>query len=170
MLDGALQLEPAEWGVMGLGLSTFVLIVVLTRINMRARAQERELMRERASRLIDIDFLDQLASAAPPESVADLFTAMAQDCRGCIDDIREAAKMTEFDRVQEECAALAESCDAFGATGLAAHAQKLKVAIAEREFGDAGRLMVEIDSVADKTFRAITRQLKDSARRRAKAG
>jgi HPt (histidine-containing phosphotransfer) domain-containing protein len=169
MLDGAPQMNAAIWGVIALAIALAIVVVVMARVNLRARGRERKLIVERTRSLVDMDFLDQLASAAPPESIAELFAAMAQDCRGCIDDIREAAKLNDFERVQEECAALAESCDAFGATGLANHARSLRQSIADREFGAAGRLMVELDGISDKTFKATSRLLKDSARRRSRA-
>ena len=157
----------------GLGIETFASLVVATALLLmvvvriwrrRGRSETRELIGED---LVDLDFLDQLASAAPPERVQDLFDAMADDCRRCIQDIRRAAKKSDFDGMNVECHALAESCDAFGALGLAKHARHLGEVALDREFKEMARLLVDIDGTADKTFHQITRSLKSVARRRA---
>lgn len=161
--------DAAIWGSIALSLSLMIVVVVMTRINMRQRERERELLDERARLFVDLEFLDQLTSAAPPESVADLFVAMSQDCRGCMDGIREAAKFGEYERAETECGALAESCDAFGARALALEARQLKLAFKERDLDLASRLMLDINGTADRTFRTTARHLKDGAKRRAKA-
>lgn len=168
-MDGASEFGFVEWSAIGLGLSTLVLVVVLARINLRMRAAERAEASELSARLVDLAFIDQLAAAAPAESVAELFSAMSQDCRACIAEIREAAKVSEFDRMQDECKALADSCEAFGAVGLGGHARALDRALTERNFEEAGRLMVDIGRVADDTFRSITRELKTAGKPRAAA-
>lgn len=162
MIESGSNLGALEWGAIGLGLSAFVLTVVLTRINIRQRIQERLRRRAEARALVDLEFIEQLSSAATAASVAELFDAMAQDCRRSIADIQEAAKMSEFDAMQDECAALAESCEAFGAKALAVKATALRRSIRDRDFSEAGRLMVEIETVADRTFKAISRSLKES--------
>lgn len=161
--------DAAIWGGIALSLSLVIVVVVMTRINIRQRKRERELLDERARIFVDLDFLDQLTSAAPLESVSDLFTAMSEDCRGCIDDIRGAAKYGEYERAETECGSLADSCDAFGARALAIEARQLKLAFKDRDFDLASRLMADINGTADRTFRATARHLKDDARRRAKA-
>lgn len=169
MSEGITVEQAAVWGSIALSLSAIIVVVVMTKINMRQRMRERELLAERARLIIDIDFLDQLTSAAPADSVADLFAAMSQDCRGCIDDIRDAAKYGEFERAETEASALAESCEAFGARALAAEARKLKHAFKDRDFDLASRLMYELSDIADKTFKTTARHLKDAAKRREKA-
>jgi len=169
MDDGISAEDAAIWGGIALSLSLFIVVVVMTRINIRQRRRERQLLDERARLFVDLDFLDQLSSAAPADSVADLFAAMSQDCHGCIDDIREAAKYGEFERAEAECGALAESCDAFGARALAIEARQLKLAFKERNFDLASRLMLDMNGTADRTFKTTARHLKDGAKRRAKA-
>ncbi len=171
MIEEIPWLDGASTGILALGaIVTAVLVgvIVLARIYLRARRETHGLKTDAGEALVDLKFIDQLASAAPPDRVAELFVAMAQDCRTCVDDIRAAAKASDFDRVQEECAALADSCDAFGAKGMASFARALETAIDDRDFGAAGRMMVEIDTVAERTFKAINYRLKGGARSRAK--
>lgn len=117
--------------------------------------------------LLDLEFLDQLASAATPERVAELFTAMEQDCRGLIANMRQAAKMYDYGAVQEECVALAESCDAFGAIALAQMARNLYRALEDEAFRDADRKIAEMDKTTNRTFDAISSHLRLKGRRRA---
>jgi len=172
MTESLPWLEGASPGIMALGalcLAGLVFAIVVARIYLRARRETIELKTDTGKALVDLEFIDQLAAAAPADRVTELFTAMAQDCRACIDDIRGAAKLSDFDRVQEECASLADSCEAFGAKGLAGHARRLKTAVQDHDFNSAGRLIVEIDGVADQTFRAINYRIKRSSRGRARA-
>jgi len=155
-------------GVIGLGVGAVVAMFVLVRIVIRARQSSIDMRADGGDALVDLDFIDQLAAAAPPDRVSELFSAMADDCRACIDEIRRSAKQSDFDRIQEECASLADSCDAFGAKGLAGHARALKIAVQDRSYKDAGRLIVEIDQVVERTFRLITQRLKKVGRRRHK--
>ncbi len=171
--DESLGLLDPIPGAAGLGVETLapfivatalVLIVVVRLVRRRGGATTREVV---GAELLDADFIDQLASAAPADRVLDLFDAMADDCRRCIQDIRRAAKESDFDQMSVECQVLAESCDAFGALGLARHARRLGEAAVNREFKDAGRLLVDIEGTADRTFHTIHRFLKGGARRRA---
>ena len=75
----------------------------------------------------------------------------------------------EFERAETECGALAESCDAFGARALGTEARQLKLAVKERDFDLASRLMLDINSTAERTFRTTARHLKDGVKRRARA-
>lgn len=171
--DESLGLLDPIPGAAGLGVETIaplvvavalLLIVIVRLLHRRGGATTREAV---GVELLDADFIDQLASAAPADRVLELFDAMADDCRRCIQDIRRAAKESNFDQMSVECQILAESCEAFGALGLARHARRLGEASINREFKAAGRLLVDIDGTADRTFHMIHKFLKSGARRRA---
>lgn len=139
------------------GLVSGLLAIVFARSIIQTRKDlARRRRAQRAANFLDVEFLDGLASAAPPARIAALLKAMMEDCRNRIGDIRDAAKAGDLFRLQEESAALAESCEAFGAEALAAEARALIVAVRDQAFDQAARTLLEIDTVAQLTFGSLS--------------
>ena len=150
--------------VMCVGLTAILFAMVLARGVFTMRRNRRSILAEQpAGAVLDISFLENLARATPPQRMGALMYAMVRDCRGRILDIREAARAGDLDRLQSESSALAHSCDAFGATGLAHHARGLFFAVRDQAFDDAGRYIVELDAIAQMTFEALERRAPDYA-------
>lgn len=160
----------------GAGMFALFCLIAVVRmcLNHRARravkAEKRDAAEpeapEAAHGLLDIEFLDQLTSAAPQDKVAELFAAMRADCQSIVSGMRDAARACDFDHVQEESASLAESCEAFGAVSLNQKARNLFNVIEAEGLEDVELLIADIDKTAKRTFDAIFDHLKAKTRRR----
>ena len=157
--DAAAWHDALELGFIAIGCAGFagvLMTIIFARLALQIRHDwARRKRAEAAPAFLDVPFLDGLAASAPPERIAALFRAMSLDCKGRIRDIRDAARAGDLYRVQAESEALAESCEAFGATGLADQARRLLVSVRDRAFDEAARTLIEIDAVAHRTFDAL---------------
>ncbi len=146
-------------GFIGFGCAAFAgaLLAFIFGRHAVAAAKERALRRraESANGFLDVAFVDGLALASSPDRAEALFKAIAEDCRGRLDDIWDAVNSGDLYRMQTESESLAESCEAFGATGLARESRRLLVAVRDRAFDDAARILVDIDNLARRTFDAM---------------
>lgn len=164
--SAAAPLPPAHWqesfglgmiAALCVGLTIILLAMVLARGLLSLRKKQRQVQSDRdIGGFLDLPFLDKLAHSTPPQRMGPLLHAMIRDCRNRIQDIRAAAREGDLDRVQSESSALAHACDAFGATGLAANARALFYAVRDQAFDEAGKKIIELETIAHTTFEALS--------------